>query len=241
MKSFHRTPRFSRAGFTLIELLTVIAIIGILAAILIPTVGSVREKAKKIQCLSNMRQWGQAMMMYASENKQTYVINTAAGGGGTWWYQIGDNNAIYARYFSMKKEYGSLARCQSETTEFAPDANTTGTTCFLMVRPNLSGTPVMLNAVNLSKMQNPAGLLTLVERSFTNGAGFVSGGDGYHLYITQATAMANADAFKRHNGSMNAVFADGHVSSLRATGNTADSYRGVRGGSLNFQHWTRMD
>ncbi|RRJ96255.1 DUF1559 domain-containing protein [Opitutaceae bacterium TAV4] len=58
-----------RAAFTLIELLTVIAIIGILAAIIIPTVGKVRQTAKKAQCASNLRQIGTAFLLYAQENK----------------------------------------------------------------------------------------------------------------------------------------------------------------------------
>ncbi len=65
-----RNPtRSSRqTAFTLIELLTVIAIIGILAAILIPVVGSVRESARASVCQSNLRQWHAAWMMYANDN-----------------------------------------------------------------------------------------------------------------------------------------------------------------------------
>lgn len=60
--------RKSRA-FTLIELLTVIAIIGILAAILIPTVGAVRRTAIKAQCASNLHQFGTALNLYRNDNK----------------------------------------------------------------------------------------------------------------------------------------------------------------------------
>lgn len=66
-------PRIStrgrKAAFTLIELLTVIAIIGILAAILIPTIGKVRSTAKKAACASNLRQTGTALLAFAMDNK----------------------------------------------------------------------------------------------------------------------------------------------------------------------------
>jgi prepilin-type N-terminal cleavage/methylation domain-containing protein len=56
-----------RRGFTLIELLVVIAIIAILAAILFPVFARAREAARKSACLSNCKQIGTAIMMYAQD------------------------------------------------------------------------------------------------------------------------------------------------------------------------------
>lgn len=57
-----------RAAFTLIELLTVIAIIGILASILIPVVGRVRESARVSQCVVHLRDLGTGAHVYAGDN-----------------------------------------------------------------------------------------------------------------------------------------------------------------------------
>lgn len=66
------SKNFSTRGFTLIELLTVIAIIGILSAIIIPTVTKVRETASKGVLTSNYRQIGQAITLFAADNRDRY-------------------------------------------------------------------------------------------------------------------------------------------------------------------------
>jgi len=57
------------AGFTLMELLAVIATIGVLAAILLPSLARAREAARRASCLVNVSQIGMAMQMYADENE----------------------------------------------------------------------------------------------------------------------------------------------------------------------------
>lgn len=68
-----------RSGFTLIELLTVIAIIGILAAILIPTIGAVKEKAAQVSSSSNMKQIAVSFSTFSNSGTRTKVIKD-----GTW-------------------------------------------------------------------------------------------------------------------------------------------------------------
>lgn len=57
-------------GFTLVELLVVIAIIGLLAALVFPVFAKVREKARQTTCVSNLRQLGQAFVLYAQDYDQ---------------------------------------------------------------------------------------------------------------------------------------------------------------------------
>jgi prepilin-type N-terminal cleavage/methylation domain-containing protein/prepilin-type processing-associated H-X9-DG protein len=76
-------PRCARA-FTLVELLVVIAIIGILTAILLPVLGSAKERARRIQCMNNLKQVSILVTMYAEGNNQRLPVVSA----GRWAWDV---------------------------------------------------------------------------------------------------------------------------------------------------------
>ena len=78
---------FTRRAFTLIELLVVIAIIALLISLLLPSLKGAREGARATVCLSNQRQLGAALLMYAEANKEWTLREASTGNSPSWAYQ----------------------------------------------------------------------------------------------------------------------------------------------------------
>lgn len=81
-----RTGTAGAAGFTITELLLVMAIIGVLAAIMFPVVIKAKEGAKTTQCLSNMKQLGGGLCMYLDDNSSRFP-SAAPWGSPSYWAQ----------------------------------------------------------------------------------------------------------------------------------------------------------
>lgn len=241
MKSSSSPSARLRRGFTLIELLTVIAIIGILAAILIPTVSSVREKAKQAQCNSNLRDWGRSISMYAVENKNRYAIKAAEG----WWFQYSTNanDTVYGRYFGLKRgDYAGVSGCPVQQT--VAGGSSLQVTCYLLTRPSLDvgGAPLADNTVPITKIRTPSRYVLMVERAFKPDLTAVNGEDYPDLQVTNANARTNAQQFNRHNGKLSTLWMDGHVSKTTYSGDASSGWNERADGvNFNFRSWLALN
>jgi general secretion pathway protein G len=215
-----RLPRRPRAAFTLIELLTVIAIIGILAAILIPVVGKVRSTARTAKCVSNLRQMGQATIMFAADNKNLLPVPGAT----NLWPGLVNNEATVssfqdyiATYLAGRPTTGSNndARLFDRTVLQCPSGDRTlDTNLQLPASPYLgyaNTAGALRNAIhggstanlNITRVATPSRTVILLDYDRSN-----------------AAIQANNDAINntrfqqivpRHDGRMNYAALDGSV------------------------------
>jgi prepilin-type N-terminal cleavage/methylation domain-containing protein/prepilin-type processing-associated H-X9-DG protein len=108
-----------RAGFTLVELLVVIGIIALLISILLPSLQKAREQANTVKCLSNLRQVGLALHMYANDNKGVftpvcYEALPTGDNGRFWFNQLSEKN-----YLTGSDSSGNVYMCPTATDQEA--------------------------------------------------------------------------------------------------------------------------
>jgi prepilin-type N-terminal cleavage/methylation domain-containing protein/prepilin-type processing-associated H-X9-DG protein len=214
-----------RRGFTLIELLVVIAIISILASILFPVFSRARAKARQTACLSNMKQLGLALHMYAQDYE---------GGLPAWCFGAtgsSDNGAAQGAYtwdtviFPYTKNQQILTCPDSPFGRVVASGADAGLPVRSYAMPRYVGDPWgVCNAgmtyapCPIDAPYHPAETVLLMEKGL-RGIGIVGDAAGENFFQSHSCSLY-PDLKKNpyHNEGKNFLFLDGHVKWYTASG-----------------------
>jgi prepilin-type N-terminal cleavage/methylation domain-containing protein/prepilin-type processing-associated H-X9-DG protein len=189
-----------RKAFTLIELLVVVAIIGVLAAILFPVFARARENARRASCLSNLKQFSLAILMYS----QDYDSQIFAVAGYHWWTEP------YMPYINNQQ----ILQCPSATSSTYSWAPAHSYDCNAVVIRHNGGTEghtVPLYAFNTSMTA-----IVMDGASNTSSAGDCTdpyssqSGDNLSIGIPVFADTGYGLVSDRHLEGTNIAFLDGH-------------------------------
>jgi prepilin-type N-terminal cleavage/methylation domain-containing protein/prepilin-type processing-associated H-X9-DG protein len=97
-----RSVRRPQAAFTLIEVLLVIAIIGILVALLLPSLSKAQMRGKRVQCVNNLKQIGLAFQTYAHDHNDKYPMQVSTNSGGTMEFVTAAERPSGSFYFAFR-------------------------------------------------------------------------------------------------------------------------------------------
>jgi prepilin-type N-terminal cleavage/methylation domain-containing protein/prepilin-type processing-associated H-X9-DG protein len=177
-------------GFTLIEVLVVIAIIAILAAIIFPVFSRAREKARQTQCLSNEKQIGAALIMYADDHDGYYTR-------GQFWPW--DGSHLWTDAIEPYLKNTDVLRCPDQGSDrygYGYNISYWGTGD---VKDGMHGVQDV-NPVHESWVAEPSETVWVVDFGRYWGCGLEFG--------TEEPA-------RRHNDGFNVLFVDGHAKWLK--------------------------
>ncbi len=238
--------------FTLIELLVVIAIIAILAAILLPSLQSARERGRAANCVSNMKQLGTAFQSYV-DNTEYFIPYMNVGPSKRrptsthfWTGYFYDHGILPLNLFTCPTLHPAAADKQQNYVD--KNGNVTYTGYGYSYSHLGSGryvenvdTKAKLSesALKSSKVRFPTLMYALMDSWISAGSG------GSHGYMTisyksdylNGTTGDPGSPHSRHNKHINILYADWHVAPKKVN-NVANPYPELGGTSRTAVHWS---
>jgi prepilin-type N-terminal cleavage/methylation domain-containing protein/prepilin-type processing-associated H-X9-DG protein len=207
-------------GFTLLELLVVVAIIGILSALLLTALGRSRAAAHRVQCVGNLRQLGLAAQMYWDENggEAFRYRGVATNGGDVYWFGWLARGAEGERRF--ERSLGALyPYLGASGVEICPALNyalrefkrkAIGAAYGYGYNLQLSA-PAPQPPVNASRLLRPAETVFLADAAQVNTFQAPASPDHPMLEEFYYVSTNEPTVHFRHGARANAGFCDGHV------------------------------
>ena len=205
-----------KKAFTLIELLVVIAIIAILAAILFPVFAQAREKARQSSCLSNLKQFGTAWILYADDYDET-ACPTFLSDFSTWWDGY-DNTYVDGKFYYDKGllspyiKNGQISKCPSFTGKSYERPNT-GYAYNRLIGGEYQWARGVYDPepVALAEIKNSANIVLFCDAAM-NSNGYIYGSQILQN-PTSTKTMTRTDF--RHTDMANVTYCDGHAKSVK--------------------------
>jgi prepilin-type N-terminal cleavage/methylation domain-containing protein/prepilin-type processing-associated H-X9-DG protein len=192
--------------FTLIELLIVIAIIGVLAAMLLPALNKARDMAKRVKCQSNFKQIALCCFGYANDYAN-YVPRTA--NAKSYWRLL---MAPYANITAANETSSALGsgifRCPSWTLKGIESWNESGYGANATCTGNKDTIPGWgsLDAIRLQELKEPSESIL-----YADGSDYAPSGT-YQYSSIYPPSFGTALVGNRHSNGINACWGDGHIS-----------------------------